>query len=300
MIDISHKRTSLRYAKASGRLFAEAHIIEIIRNKQVPKGDVREIARSAGIQAAKRTSDWIVFCHSLPIDWVEITMELEENAVRFIAEVRTIWKTGVEMEAMTAVNAALLNAYDMLKPLQTDISMGDIRLEEKRGGKSDMKDHFDVPVRTALVSVGQNKKKGRRTDRNSGFIRNFLTDYPVDIVDELKMEADRGQVKILLEGFADQNRAELVFVSGSTGPNPDDVVPELIHEISDKELPGIGDMMRSYGLERTPHAMISRQIAGVRKKTLFIALPGSSRGAEESMHSLFPGILHIFKVLRRG
>jgi len=274
--------------------------MEIIRNKEVPKGDVGEIARSAGIQAAKRTSDWIVFCHSLPLDWVEITMELEENAIRFIAEVRSVWKTGVEMEAMTAVNAALLNAYDMLKPLQADISLGDIRLEEKRGGKSDMKDHFDVPVQTALLSIGPDKKTGRRTDRSTGFIRRFLADYPVDIVDELKMEADPAQVKLLLEGFADQNRAELVFVSGSTGPNPDDIVPEVIREISDKELPGIGDMMRSYGLERTPHAMISRQIAGVRKKTLFIALPGSSRGAEESMHALFPGLLHIFKVLRRG
>lgn len=296
MIDISHKRSTLRYAKASGKLFAEASIIDFIREKKVPKGDVGEIARSAGIQAAKRTSDWIVFCHSLPLDWVEITMELEENAVSFIAEVRTVWKTGVEMEAMTAVNAALLNAYDMLKPLQADISLGDIRLEEKRGGKADMKDHFDDPVRTALISVDSDKENSR----SAGFIRRFLADYPVDIVAELHLGADREPVKEQLEHFADQGRAELVFICGSTGPNPDDIMPELISEVSERELPGIGDMMRSYGFERTPHAMISRQIAGIRKKTLFIALPGSSRGAEESMNALFPGLLHIFKVIRRS
>jgi molybdenum cofactor synthesis domain-containing protein len=122
----------------------------------------------------------------------------------------------------------------------------------------------------------------------------------VDIVTEEQLEAESQLVKDHLIKLTDQIKAELIFVCGSTGPNPDDIVPGLIREISDKEITGIGEAMRMYGLERTPHAMISDQVSGIRNKSLLIALPGSSRGAEESMNALFPGLLHIFKVIRRG
>ncbi|MEX0929658.1 MAG: bifunctional molybdenum cofactor biosynthesis protein MoaC/MoaB [Balneolales bacterium] len=300
MIDISHKRSSLRYAKASGRLFAEAPILEMIKDKKIPKGDVGQMARSAGIQAAKRTSDWIVFCHSLPLDWVDIFMEFEPEAVRFTAEVRTVWKTGVEMEAMTAVSAALLNAYDMLKPLQTDISLGDIRLVEKRGGKSDMTDEFDQPVRVALLTIDTEKKSGRRTDRAAEVIRNFLVKQPVEIVTEEKLNEEAKEAERHIIRLTDQEQAELIFLCGSTGPTANDITPGLIRNLSDREVPGIGEAMRQYGLQRTPHAMISGQTAGIRNRSLMIAIPGSARGAEESLHALFPGILHIFNILRRS
>ncbi len=300
MIDISHKRNTLRYARASGKLTTKPEIIDWIKKNKVPKGDVGEIARSAGIQAAKRASDWMVFCHSLPLDWVEVSMTLEEDSVIFTAEVRTVWKTGVEMEAMIAVSAALLNAYDMLKPLQTDITISEIRLEEKTGGKSDWKDSFDHPLKTALLSVDSEKKSGRRADRSVGVIRDFLQDYPVEFIVDEKLEAETDIVRHRLQELIDHGDTELVLLCGSTGPNPDDVTPGLIRELSDREIPGIGEAMRQYGLQRTPHAMISGQVAGLRNKTLMIALPGSSRGAEESLHALFPGLLHIFKVIRKG
>lgn len=299
MIDISHKRPSLRYAKASGKLFAASHIIDMIKNKKVPKGDVAEIARGAAIQAAKRTSDLIVFCHSLPLDWVGIKMEFEQDAVRFTAEVKTVWKTGVEMEAVTAVTAALLNAYDMLKPFQTDISMGDIRLDEKTGGKSDLTDNFDQPIRTAMLTIDDDKKSGKRSDGAAEFIRGFLQNQPVKVISENSLKEDRDELRRQIIRLTGQDEVELILLCGSTGPTAGDITPELIRELSDREVPGIGEAMRHYGLHRTPHAMISGQVAGVRNKSLMIALPGSSRGAEESMHALFPGVLHIFKTLRR-
>ena len=137
MIDISPKFSTLRYAKAEGILNATSETIKKIVGKQVPKGEVLQVARAAGINAAKNTAGWITFCHSMPIDWVEISYDIKDDYIKIIAEVKAVWKTGVEMEAMTAVSAALLNAYDMCKPLDENISFTDVKLVKKTGGKSD-------------------------------------------------------------------------------------------------------------------------------------------------------------------
>jgi cyclic pyranopterin phosphate synthase len=146
MIDVSHKITTLRSAKAEGVFWAQPESIERIRNRTVPKGEVLEIARAAGIAAAKRTADWIIFCHPIPLDWVGISFEIGIDQIKVVAEVRTVWKTGVEMEAITAVSAALLNMYDMLKPLDDNLSLGAIRVIEKKGGKSDFTAEFSRPL----------------------------------------------------------------------------------------------------------------------------------------------------------
>lgn len=140
MIDISHKQNSLRYARATGKLFAKPETLEKVRENLVPKGDVANMCRAGGIQAAKRTADWMIFSHPIPLDFVDVSMSIESDGLRFTAEAQTNWKTGVEMEAVTAITGALLNAYDMLKPIQTDIHFGEVKLLEKTGGKSDFKD----------------------------------------------------------------------------------------------------------------------------------------------------------------
>lgn len=298
MINISHKRNSLRYAKASGKLTSTPDVITKVKNREIPKGDLLEIARSAGIQAGKRTSEWIVFCHSMPMDWIDISYEIHDESITFIAEAEAVWKTGVEMEAVTAVMAAMLNAYDMLKPMDAEITMGEIKLLEKRGGKSEKRDLFDPPIRTVLVSVDTAKKEGRRADRSSDVIRKFLKNEPVEIVSEQQLNEEEETVKNYLLNLTDNKTAELIFICGSTGPAPKDVVPKVIREISDREVPGIAHAMHQYGLERTPFAMISDLVAGIRNGVLMVALPGSKRGTSESMDALFPGLLHIFKTLR--
>lgn len=299
MINISHKRNTLRYAKASGKLISTPDVIQRVKDRTVPKGDVLEVARSAGIQAGKRTFEWIVFCHSMPIDWIEISYQFEEESITFIAEVEAIWKTGVEMEAVTAVMAAMLNAYDMLKPLDAEIILTDIQLLEKRGGKSDLTDLFDPPIGAMLLSVDTDKKEGRRTDRAAKVIREFLKKEPVNLRSEEHLNEEYDTVKERLIQLTDQKEAEWIIICGSTGPAPKDVVPNVVREICDRELTGVTHAVNQYGLERTPYAMISDQVAGIRNGVLIIALPGSSRGASESMHALFPGVLHIFKSLRK-
>ena len=138
MVDVGAKPATAREAIARGRIELSVEALEVVRSGKAEKGDVLAVARIAGIQAAKRTSEWIPLCHPLPLDALEIEFALEAPppAIAIEARARTTAKTGVEMEALVAVSAAALAIYDMCKSVDRGMTMGDIRLLEKEGGKS--------------------------------------------------------------------------------------------------------------------------------------------------------------------
>ena len=138
MVDVAAKASTHRTAIAGGRIDMHAATLAIIESGTAKKGDVLGIARIAGIQAAKKTSDLIPLCHPLPITRVAVDFELdrERSEVRCTAQVETLGRTGVEMEALTAVQVGLLTVYDMCKAADRGMVMGEIRVLEKRGGKS--------------------------------------------------------------------------------------------------------------------------------------------------------------------
>ena len=137
MVDVGGKPDTLRVAVAEAwvRMAPATRALAVSGGHQ--KGDVLQIARLAGIQGAKRTADLIPLCHPLPLDAVSVDIEaVGEDALRIVATARTVWRTGVEMEAMTAASAAALTVYDMLKGTERGIRLSEIRLLEKRGGRS--------------------------------------------------------------------------------------------------------------------------------------------------------------------
>ena len=136
MVDVGGKAETQRVAVASGRIAMSAEALEAIRKGDAPKGDVLSTARVAGIMAAKRTGDLIPLCHPLGLEAVNIEFEIEEDGVRATATASLTGKTGVEMEAMVAVSTALLTIYDMAKAIDKGMVIGEVRLLEKRGGKS--------------------------------------------------------------------------------------------------------------------------------------------------------------------
>lgn len=136
MVDVGAKAETQRLAVASGRITMTATALEAIRAGNAPKGDVLGTARIAGIMAGKKTSDLIPMCHPLMLDAVNVDFTFEDNAIRATATASLTGKTGVEMEAITATSMALLTIYDMAKALDKGMVVGEIRLIEKRGGKS--------------------------------------------------------------------------------------------------------------------------------------------------------------------
>ncbi len=136
MVDVSEKAVTVRTAVAEGSVSMRRETLELIRNKQLAKGDVLEVARLAGIMGTKRTADLIPLCHPLPIDGVKIDFETAGTTVVIRAEVRTTGRTGVEMEALTAITVAALTIYDMCKSVDREMELGPFRLIEKSGGRS--------------------------------------------------------------------------------------------------------------------------------------------------------------------
>jgi cyclic pyranopterin monophosphate synthase len=136
MVDVSAKDVSRREAVASGRVLVSVEVIELLRGEGVPKGDALGVARVAGIMAAKRTPELVPLCHPLAISGVTVDLEVADDAVEITATVRTTDRTGVEMEALTAVSVAALTVIDMVKAVDKGAVITDVRVESKTGGKS--------------------------------------------------------------------------------------------------------------------------------------------------------------------
>lgn len=136
MVDTSSKLATTRHAAASARVSMSNETVAALREHRTPKGDPLEAARLAGIMAAKRTSDLIPLCHPLPLTHVDIKASVEDYGVRLESSASTNAQTGVEMEALVAVSVAALTIYDMCKALDKGITISDVRLESKTGGKS--------------------------------------------------------------------------------------------------------------------------------------------------------------------
>ena len=136
MVDVGHKSPTRRTAVAEGRVRLSPAVLSAVVDGEVPKGDVFAVARIAGIQGAKRTADLVPLCHPLPLDGVDVSIEVGEGELRVVATAKTTWTTGVEMEALTAVSAACLAIYDMVKALDKGVCIDGIRLLSKTGGKS--------------------------------------------------------------------------------------------------------------------------------------------------------------------
>lgn len=136
MVDVSGKEATARVARASGRVVVSPAVVDLLRGEGVPKGDALGVARVAGIMAAKRTPDLVPLCHPLAISGVSVDLTVLDDAVRIEAEVRTTDRTGVEMEALTAVSVAALALVDMVKAVDKRAVISDVRVEEKSGGRS--------------------------------------------------------------------------------------------------------------------------------------------------------------------
>jgi cyclic pyranopterin phosphate synthase len=297
MVDITHKINTLRYARAQAIVkVSNEHTIDAIRNKSVPKGDVLEMSKSAALFAIKRTSDVIPDCHPLPIEFASVSFNIDKLEIQIQVEVKTIYKTGVEVEAMHGASVAALTAYDMLKPLDKNIEIHSIKLLEKKGGKSDFNEEFRKSLKAAVIVCSDSISAGTKEDFAGKAIISKLESLDINIVDYDIIPDDKEDIVSKVTTLVEK-KINMVIFTGGTGLSPRDVTPEAIIPLLDRNIPGIAEAIRSYGQQRTPYSMLSRSVSGLIGETLVLALPGSTKGAKESMDALFPYILHIFRVM---
>jgi len=301
VLDIAKKISTLRTAEALAVLRLSQSTIDRIEAREIPKGDPLEVAKVAAIQAAKNTSQIIPYCHPLPIEYVGVEFEIGVGTIQVDISVKSIGKTGVEMEALTAASVAALTLYDMLKMLDDDMTIEAVKLLNKRGGKSDFRrKHQHSTLKAAVLVLSDSIAAGAKSDRSGQLIVERLEAEGIEIADYRIIPDDTETIVKQLREYADELELNLVMTTGGTGFSPRDNTPEAMDQVIEKEAPGIAETIRTYGQARTPYSMMSRGRAGIRGKTLIVNLPGSRGGVKDSLNGVFPGLLHAFKMLKGG
>jgi cyclic pyranopterin monophosphate synthase len=311
MRDISNKQITLRSAKGIGIVFCSGPTIELIRNDQLPKGNLFEVARAAGFLGAKATPQLLPHCHPVNIDGMNIsfgflekekheklldTEALGRTGIVIIAEAKSIGRTGIEMEVLTAVSVAALEIYDMLKPVDTSLEISHIRLLEKKGGKSDRKAAMaDKPLCAVLV-CSDSAALGKRKDESGQLLKTMLEVAGADVRHLQIVPDEKDQIQQSILQWV-KEEIQFIFTTGGTGLGPRDNTPEAIEEIIERKAEGITEAMRGHGQMRTPLAMLSRSVAGSIGKTLIVSLPGSTKGVKESLEAILPAVFHARVIL---
>ncbi|AOW09406.1 bifunctional molybdenum cofactor biosynthesis protein MoaC/MoaB [Flavobacterium gilvum] len=297
MVDITHKIITQRTATAQAIVkVGSVETMKAILNKTVPKGDVLEVARTAGLFAVKNTSNSIPDCHPMPIEFTGIEYEFLDDSVVIKVTVKAIYRTGVEVEAMHGASIVALTMYDMLKPIDKQVEISTIKLLHKKGGKSDygVKENLDLSV--AVIVCSDSVASGKKEDRAGKVISEKVKKMGLSVSNYTVIPDEVKDIQETINKLCIANK-DLVILTGGTGLSNRDVTPEAIIPMLDRRIPGIEEAIRSYGQDRTPYAMLSRSVVGFKGDTLIMALPGSTAGASESMDAVFPSVLHLFKIL---
>lgn len=316
MADIRDKRPTRRRAVAVGELLAGPVAWPLIVERRLPKGDALVMAEVAGLQGAKQASVLMPLCHPLLLELVRVRCEpvAEGQTIRVYCEVATEARTGVEMEALAGVSAALLTLYDLSKPVEPALAIGGVRLLFKEGGKSGLwlhpegmseaeHEHYrpralarleGVPC--AVVTLSDRVHGGDAVDRSGPLL--------VERLEQLGARVD--QVRLLPDGvepLATHLRTlaaaglRLCLCTGGTGLGSRDLTPEALLQVADRRLPALAEMFRSESARHTPLAWLSRAEAVQVGNMLVFALPGSSRAVQQGMDILAPLLAHALAML---
>ncbi|WP_067879928.1 bifunctional molybdenum cofactor biosynthesis protein MoaC/MoaB [Agromyces aureus] len=322
MVDVGGKPVTRRVAIAEGRLDTTAEVVALVQGDALKKADVLPTARISGIQAAKRTSELIPLAHIVPLDAVSIDFGFEAAAVTIRATVSTTARTGIEMEALTAVAVAALTLHDMVKAVDPAAQTGGIRLVEKRGGKRGIW-RADAAGETAALDAvpdGSVHSETGRADAAGGrraivivaSTRAAAGEAPDTtgpaIVDWLRARGfDAPELVVVADAdIADAVRGSVagsptvLITTGGTGVNPGDRTPEATLAVLDQELPGVAEAIRAAGRAATPTAALSRARAGIAGRTVVVNLPGSRGGVADGLAVLDDLLPHLVDQVAGG
>ncbi len=297
MFDVGDKPETLRIATARAIVKVSPKTVSLIKEGKSPKGSIVDAARISATMGAKRTWDLLPYCHPIPIDYVKVDVSIKTESIEVDVEVKTTWKTGVEMESLTGASIAALTIYDMLKPVDETLAIESVRLLAKSGGMKDFYERYDKPLKAVVIVISDSVSKGERSDKSGKLAVERLMSSGFQVVDYNVIPDDASQIESSLIVACDELKVDLILTCGGTGLGPRDTTPEATKKVLEKEVTGISEVLRMYGQKRTPLSMLSRGTAGVRDKTVVVNLPGSAKAVSESLDALIPGILHASKML---
>ncbi|HPG75727.1 MAG TPA: bifunctional molybdenum cofactor biosynthesis protein MoaC/MoaB [Rhodoglobus sp.] len=293
MVDVGDKAVTRRSATARGRFETTQEVLALVRADGLPKADVLATARIAGIQGAKRTSELIPLCHPIALTSVSVDFTLNDDWIEITATAKTTGKTGVEMEALTAVAIAGLTLHDMTKAVDPQSVLGEIQLIEKTGGRTRPE---VVPGTAAVLVASTRAAAGTRDDTTGPVIAAWLAErgYRASVTVVADADVASALDPIIAAGPA------VVITTGGTGMSPTDRTPEATAALLDRELPGVPEAIRARGLAHTPKAALSRGVAGTVGGTVIVNLPGSTGGVKDGLAVLDELLEHLVAQVAGG
>ena len=221
---------------------------------------------------------------------------LSRTGIVIQGEAKSIGRTGIEMETLTAVSVAALEIYDMLKPVDANLEIGNIKLLEKKGGKSDRSRYTETSATCAVLVCSDSTAKGEREDKSGKLICNMLEISNAKVLHYKVLPDNKDEIQKQILDWVNED-IQFIFTTGGTGLGPRDNTVSAVREIIERDADGITEAIRNFGQMRTPLAMMSRSVAGSIGKTLIVTLPGSTNGAKESMQAILPGVFHARNML---
>ena len=317
MIDVGGKPTTHRIAVASGEIVVGAEAFALIRDRKLPKGDVLMLAEVAGIQGAKNAYQMIPLCHPMGLDMVRIFPELlpEEHAVRVFCVASVHAKTGIEMEVLAGVNAALLTLWDLSKMIEANLAMREIKLLAKKGGKSGLwLNPAGVPDwvlelvnpkseprlknrRVAVLTLSDRAARGEYADESGVLLKSTLEAEGASVCEYRVIPDEQDGLVAAVKEIVAQHQPHLLITTGGTGVSARDITPEALTPLFDKTIPGVGELLRQDGAQYTPLSWSSRAVGGVIGSTLIITLPGNPAAVKEGLSALLPKLIpHLIRI----
>jgi molybdenum cofactor biosynthesis protein MoaC len=282
-------------AKAEGKITMRSDTILAIQDDALPKGNVLTTAKIAGIQSAKKTAELIPMCHQLNLSYVDIEFDMGEKEILIRSIVKTKEATGVEMEALSAVSGAALTIYDMCKAVDKSMTIGDIRLTHKVGGKSDHSVEYRPNV--GVITLSDSISSGKGEDKSGPIIINGFKNAGCEVNHQKVLEDGSDKLVLTIQNWVNDG-VELIITTGGTGLGPRDLTILTVEEIFDSKLPGIEQALHTYGRGKVKTAMLSRLTAGVVGGSIVICLPGSTGAVKDALMVLIPTIFHSFHMMK--
>lgn len=319
MADVRDKRITRRRAVAVGELHAGPQAYPLIVERRLPKGDALVMAEIAGLQGAKMASMLMPLCHPLPLELVQVFClpVPERQAIRVWCECASEARTGVEMEALAGVNAALLTLYDLTKPVEPALRIEGIRLLFKEGGKRglwlhphgmDAAEHERFRPRPpkgldgaacAVLTLSDRASQGTYEDASGPALVNGLQQLGGQVVAAQILPDGIEPLAGHLRALAGRG-VRLCLCTGGTGLGPRDLAPEALHSLGARPVPGLAQMVRALSAQHTPMAWLSRAEVVQLDEMLVFALPGSPRAATQCLQILAPVLGHALAMVDGG
>ena len=295
MVDVTDKVSTVRMAKAEGKISMLPGTIMAIQDDALPKGNVLTTAKIAGVQAAKKTAELIPMCHQLNLSFVDIEFVVMADFIQIKSTVKTKEATGIEMEALAAVSVTALTIYDMCKAVDKTMFIGEINLVEKVGGKSDHATEYRPQV--GVITISDSVSSGKSEDKSGPLLITGFSDSGCSVENKKVLPDGSDELTPTIQNWIKAG-VELIITTGGTGLGPRDLTIKTLEDIFDSKLPGVEQALHAYGRGKVKTAMLSRLTAGVVDGTIVICLPGSTGAVKDALNVLIPTIFHSFHMMK--